>query len=64
MGISRTMLYQICWGDRAVSPAMAARIGKLFGGGAGFWLHMQAEYDAWHADRETDIGDVPVLEAA
>lgn len=29
LGISRTLPYQICWGERAVSPAMAARVGKL-----------------------------------
>jgi antitoxin HigA-1 len=33
-------------------PNVAALIGKMFGGGVGTWLHMQAAHDAW---REVDV---------
>jgi len=49
---------------RAGSPTMAARIGKFFGGGAGIWLRMQAAYDAWHAERDTDVSHIEPLRAA
>jgi plasmid maintenance system antidote protein VapI len=37
------------------------RLGKLFGDGAGIWLRMQAAHDAWHAEREIDVSNVPTL---
>jgi plasmid maintenance system antidote protein VapI len=33
-----------------VSPAVAVRMGKLFGDDAGVWVRMQAAYDTWNAD--------------
>jgi plasmid maintenance system antidote protein VapI len=33
-------------GFNIVSLNVAALIGKMFGGGVGTWLHMQAAYDA------------------
>ena len=36
-------------GDAAMSPDMAARLGKLCGNGADLWLTLQARYDAWEA---------------
>jgi antitoxin HigA-1 len=51
-------------GFNIVSPNVAALIGKMFGGGVGTWLHMQAAYDAWHAEREVDVSHVKALKAA
>jgi plasmid maintenance system antidote protein VapI len=34
-------------GEMAISPDMAARVGKLVGNGARIWLALQADYDAW-----------------
>jgi len=64
LGISRQHLYDLIGGVKPVSPTVAARLGKLFGGGPGSWLRMQAAYDAWHAERDVDVSDIPTLTAA
>ncbi|MCO5065784.1 MAG: HigA family addiction module antitoxin [Rhizobiaceae bacterium] len=64
LGISRQQLYDILRERKPVSPAVAARLGKLFGDGAAIWLRMQAAYDAWHAEREVDVSNIPTLNAA
>lgn len=61
LGISRQQLYDILGERKPVSPGVAARLGKLFGDGAAVWLKMQAAHDAWHAERETDLSNVPTL---
>jgi addiction module HigA family antidote len=52
LGISRQHLYDILEERKPVSPAVAVRLGKLFGDGAGAWVRMQSAYDIWHAERE------------
>jgi plasmid maintenance system antidote protein VapI len=49
-----------------VTPALAVRLGKLFGDGAGVWLRMQAAHDTWHAERALakEIKKIPTLSAA
>jgi addiction module HigA family antidote len=64
LGISRQQLYDIIRQEKPVSPAVAARLGKMFGDGAAIWLRMQAAYDAWHAEREVDVSAIPRLHAA
>lgn len=64
LGLSRQHLYDILRERRPVSPAVAARLGKLFGDGPGIWIRMQAAYDTWRAEREVDVSDVPTLTAA
>jgi antitoxin HigA-1 len=64
LGISRQHLYDILHEKKPVSPETAARLGKLFGDGAAIWLRMQAAYDAWHAEREVDVSNIPTLSAA
>ena len=51
LGISRQHLYDIMEERKPVSPAMAVRLGKLFGDGPGIWVRMQAAYDTWQAER-------------
>jgi len=64
LGISRQHLYDILRERKPVSPDVAARLGKLFGDGPAIWLRMQAAYDAWHAEREVDVSNIPTLTAA
>jgi antitoxin HigA-1 len=64
LGISRQTLYEIINGARPITPSIAARLGKLFGDGPGIWLRMQAAHDAWVAEREIDVSDIPTLHAS
>ena len=61
LGISRQHLYDILRERKPVSPAVAVRLGKLFGDGAGVWVRMQAAYDTWNAEREEDVSKIPTL---
>jgi addiction module HigA family antidote len=63
LGISRQQLYDILNERKPVSANMAVRFGKLLGNGPGIWLRMQAAHDAWHAEREIDLSDIPTLVA-
>ncbi len=63
LGISRQHLYEILRERRSVSPAIAVRLGKLFGDGAGVWVRMQGAYDTWHAERKEDVSKIPTLGA-
>ena len=64
LGISRQHLYDILNETKPVSPAVAVKMGKLFGNGPRLWLNMQSAYDAWHAEREVDVSAIPTLESA
>lgn len=63
LGISRQHLYDILGERKPVSAAVAVRLGKLFGDGAGVWVRMQGAYDTWHAERELarEIRKIPTL---
>ena len=56
LGVSRQALHAILSEKSAVSPEMAARLGKLCGNGAAFWLRMQQDRDLWRVER--DLADV------
>ena len=45
LGISRIALSELVNGRRGISPEMAVRLSKLFGGSAESWLIQQAQYD-------------------
>ncbi len=64
LGISRQHLHDILAERKPVSPDVAARVGKLFGNGPALWLNMQAAYDAWHAERDVDVSQIPTIQAA
>ncbi|PYE88454.1 HigA family addiction module antitoxin [Phyllobacterium leguminum] len=64
LGISRQTLYDILKMKQPVTPAIAVRLGKLFGDGPGVWIRMQAAYDTWHAEREIDVSSIETLKVA
>ena len=54
--ITRQQLYNVISGRSAVSPEMAVRFEKAFGGSADMWLRMQAAFDlAQVRRRESEI---------
>src|SRR5437588_11172160 len=63
LGISRQHLYDILQEKKPVSPAIAVRLGKLLGDGAGIWTRMQAAHDTWHAERTEDVRHIPTIKA-
>lgn len=63
LGISRQHLYDIIRERKPVSPEVAVRLAKMFGGDPIAWVRMQGAYDAWHAARTIDVSAIPHLEA-
>jgi addiction module HigA family antidote len=63
LGLSRQHLYDILNERKPVSPAVAVRLGKLFGDGAGIWTRMQAAYDTWQAEQNEDVSKIPTIKA-
>jgi addiction module HigA family antidote len=63
LGISRQQLHDILSETKPLSPRIAARIGKAFGGSTASWLNLQSAYDAWHAERDMadEIRRIPAL---
>ena len=51
IGVSRQSINELLRGRRAVTPAMALRLAKLFGNSAEFWLNAQRAVDLWEASR-------------
>ncbi len=53
LGVTRNTLSELVNGKRGISPEMAVRLSKVFGGSAESWLVQQAQYDLAHvrADR-------------
>jgi antitoxin HigA-1 len=51
LGVTRVALSRVLNGKAAISADMAVRLAKALGGNAASWLHMQANYDLWHAER-------------
>ncbi len=45
LGVTRTTLSELVNGKRGISPEMAVRLSKVFGGSAESWLIQQAHYD-------------------
>jgi addiction module HigA family antidote len=45
LGVSRQALNNHINGQAGISPEMAIRLDKAFGGGADTWLRLQAAYD-------------------
>ncbi len=50
LGVTRTTLSELVNGKRGISPEMAVRLSKVFGGSPASWLTQQAHYDLAHID--------------
>ena len=48
LGVTRNTLSELVNGKRGISPEMAVRLSKVFGGDAESWLVQQAQYDLAH----------------
>ncbi len=48
LGVTRNTLSELVNGKRGISPEMAVRLSKVFGGNAESWLVQQAQYDLAH----------------
>jgi antitoxin HigA-1 len=51
LGVTRKALSELVNGHSGVSPEMAIRLAKAFGGNPETWLRLQLQYDLWHAER-------------
>ena len=54
LGVSRKQLSDIVNCHAGISPEMAIRLDKAFGGGAEIWLRLQAAYDLAQAMKRAD----------
>jgi addiction module HigA family antidote len=52
LGVTRNTLSELVKGKRGVSPEMAVRLSKVFGGTEQGWLVQQAQYDLAHVRRD------------
>ncbi|MBC6109365.1 HigA family addiction module antitoxin [Pedobacter fastidiosus] len=50
--VTRPTLSNILNGKASITPNMAIRIEKVFGGNAGIWLRLQTSYDLRKAEQE------------
>jgi antitoxin HigA-1 len=51
LGVTRVTLSRLLNGKAGVSADMALRLAAALGGTAQSWLHMQANYDLWQAEK-------------
>lgn len=54
LGVSRKQLSDLVNGHAGISPEMAIRLDKAFGGGAETWYRLQAAYDLAQAMKRAD----------
>jgi addiction module HigA family antidote len=64
LGVRRKQLSDIVNARSGISPEMAIRLDKAFGGGADTWLRLQAAYDLARAMRHADRIKVERLTSA
>ena len=54
LGVSRKHLSDVINGHAGISPEMAVRLDKAFGGGASTWYQLQAAYDLAQVMKRAD----------
>ncbi len=52
LGVTRNTLSELVNGKRGISPEMAVRLSKVFGGSEDGWLVQQAQYDLAQVHRD------------
>lgn len=52
LGVTRNTLSELVNGKRGISPEMAVRLAKVFGGNEESWLVQQAQYDLAQVHRD------------
>ena len=51
IGVTRVALSRVLNGKAAISADMALRLAAALGGSGQSWLHMQANFDLWNAEK-------------
>src|SRR3989339_618982 len=59
LGVTRQALNNLVNCKAAISPEMAIRLDKAFGGGADTWLRLQAAYDLAQAEKHASKNELP-----
>jgi addiction module HigA family antidote len=63
LGVTRQQLHRVIKGQHSVTPEMAVRLEKAFGGAADFWLRMQMSFDLAQIRQSPDAIQVKLLES-
>jgi antitoxin HigA-1 len=53
LGVTRQALNNLVNGNSGISPEMAVRLSKAFGGSPAVWLKLQMEYDLAEVERNS-----------
>jgi len=66
LGVSRQTINEILKERRAISPAMALRLSRLFGNSPEFWLNVQHSWDLWDSELRysKELSQIQPLNAA
>jgi antitoxin HigA-1 len=64
LGVSRNTMSMLINGRLGISPEMAIRLSKGFGGSPESWLLQQMDYDLWQAQQKAKAIKVRKFEAA
>jgi addiction module HigA family antidote len=66
IGVSRQSINELSRERRAVNPAMALKLGRLFGNAPEFWLNSQRTIDLWKASQvvKADFQRIKPLDVA
>jgi addiction module HigA family antidote len=54
LGVTRKALSELVNGHSGISPEMAIRLSKAFGGSPETWLRLQLQYHLWQAEKRTE----------
>ena len=66
LGVSRQSINEILRERRAITPAMALRLSRLFGNSPEFWLNAQHSWDLWDSEQRfhKELSQIQPLNAA